>query len=348
MSDADVTRSLAKESLGATDFLTLLSPRAGDHLEAIAQRAQQLTVQQFGRTIQMFIPLYLSNHCKTVAPTVASTSPTIPRRVLSLAGDRTRGRGHRAHRHAARLILTGEDRRATPLEYLGDAVAVLKRYFASVSIEIYPLHTEEYAQLKAAGVDRMTVFQETYDPAVKACISAARSATLRGGLTRQRAAEAGLRTVNIGPLLGLAGTAPRDVLYRSACTLSRNQLPADGSGGVAAAHQRSGRRFSATQHVGDRLFVQLMTALRVFLPRARITLSTCANGRNSATDCSRSARRASRPGRAPASEATPSRSSSRRIRPCSSKSPTNAALAVAAAIVARRYQPVFKDWEAAL
>ena len=62
VTNADVVRSLNKESLGTMDFMTLLSPLAGDHLEAIAQRAQQLTVQHFGRTIQMFIPLYLSNH----------------------------------------------------------------------------------------------------------------------------------------------------------------------------------------------------------------------------------------------------------------------------------------------
>ena len=85
VSDADVARILAKDSLGATDFLTLLSPRAGDHLEAIAQRAQQLTVQHFGRTIQMFIPLYLSNHCKNRCSYCGfNVTNEIPRRVLSL------------------------------------------------------------------------------------------------------------------------------------------------------------------------------------------------------------------------------------------------------------------------
>ena len=207
VTDADVTRSLSKDSLGATDFLTLLSPRAGDYLEAIAQGAQQLTVQHFGRTIQMFIPLYLSNHCKNRCTYCGfNVTNEIPRRVLSLAEIEREAEAIARTGMQHVLILTGEDRRATPLEYLCDAVAVLKRYFASVSIEIYPLHTEEYAQLKAAGVDGMTVFQETYDPAVYKSVHL-------GGKKRDfawrldapaRAAEAGLRTVNIGPLLGLA------------------------------------------------------------------------------------------------------------------------------------------------
>ncbi|MGM0656557.1 MAG: 2-iminoacetate synthase ThiH, partial [Thermodesulfobacteriota bacterium] len=63
VSDEDIIRSLVKEKPGPMDFLTLLSPRAAGHLEAMAHKAHQLTVQYFGRTIQMFIPLYISNHC---------------------------------------------------------------------------------------------------------------------------------------------------------------------------------------------------------------------------------------------------------------------------------------------
>jgi len=63
VTDAAIERSLAQEKPTATDFLNLLSPRAARHLEPMAEKAHQLTVQYFGRTIQLFIPLYISNHC---------------------------------------------------------------------------------------------------------------------------------------------------------------------------------------------------------------------------------------------------------------------------------------------
>ncbi|MFT3847124.1 MAG: radical SAM protein [Propionivibrio sp.] len=155
VSDDDVARSLGRESPGATDFLTLLSPRAGDHLEAIAQRAQQLTVQHFGRTIQMFIPLYLSNHCNNRCVYCGfNVANEIPRRVLSLAEIEREAEAIARTGMQHVLILTGEDRRATPPAYLREAVALLRKHFASVSIEIYPLHADEYRQLRAAGVQR--------------------------------------------------------------------------------------------------------------------------------------------------------------------------------------------------
>ena len=351
VSDADVARSLAKESFGATDFLTLLSPRAGDHLEAIAQRAQQLTVQHFGRTIQMFIPLYLSNHCKNRCTYCGfNVTNEIPRRVLSLAEIEREAEAIARTGMQHVLILTGEDRRATPIEYLCDAVAVLKRYFASVSIEIYPLHTEEYAQLKAAGVDGMTVFQETYDPAVYKSVHL-------GGKKRDfawrldapaRAAEAGLRTVNIGPLLGLA--EPRREMFFTglhARFLETNFLQTEVAVSLPRINEAEGG-FSATQFVGDRLFVQLMTALRVFLPHAGITLSTRERAEFRDRLLTLGATRFS------AGSSTGVGGYAIPI-----KQQADSALQfeitdersvgeVAAAIVTRGYQPVFKDWEAAL
>ena len=85
VTDTDVEQSLAAEKPGTLDFLTLLSPKAAAHLEAMAQKAHQLTVQQFGRTIQMFIPLYLSNHCNNQCAYCGfNHSNEIPRRKLTL------------------------------------------------------------------------------------------------------------------------------------------------------------------------------------------------------------------------------------------------------------------------
>jgi len=351
VSNADVARSLARPSPGAMDFLTLLSPLAGEYLEAIAQRAQQLTVQHFGRTIQMFIPLYLSNHCKNrCAYCGFNVSNEIPRRVLSLAEIEREAEAIARTGMQHVLILTGEDRRTTPPEYLRDAVAVLKKYFASVSIEIYPLHTEEYAQLKAAGVDGMTVFQETYDPVVYKAVHL-------GGKKRDfawrldapaRAAEAGLRTVNIGPLLGLA--EPRREMFFTglhARFLETRYLQTEVAVSLPRINEAEGG-FSATQHVGDRLFVQLMTALRVFLPRAGITLSTreraAFRDRLLTLGATRFSAGSSTGVGGYAIPIKQQADSALQFEITDARSVDE----VAAAIVARRYQPVFKDWEAAL
>ena len=97
-----VERSLARETLGPRDFLTLLSPKAGEYLEAMAQKAHRLTVQYFGRTIQLFIPLYISNHCANQCAYCGfNRSNAILRRKLSLAEIEAEAQAIARHRHAA-------------------------------------------------------------------------------------------------------------------------------------------------------------------------------------------------------------------------------------------------------
>jgi 2-iminoacetate synthase len=207
MTDAAIERSLAAAKPGTMDFLTLLSPRAASHLEAMARKAHQLTVQHFGRTIQMFIPLYISNHCTNhCAYCGFNHNNPILRRKLDL--DEIEAEAQAIARTGMRhvLFLTGEAPQITPLSYLLDAARLLKRYFASVAIEVYPLSTDDYRQLHLAGVDGVTLFQETYNQAVYRRVHpAGRKRDYHWRLdSPERAAQGGMRVVNIGPLLGLA------------------------------------------------------------------------------------------------------------------------------------------------
>ena len=365
VTDADVQRSLDRASPNAIDFLTLLSPRAADHLEALARRAQQLTVQYFGRTIQMFIPLYLSNHCNNRCTYCGfNVRNAIARRALSFAEIEREAAAIARTGMQHVLILTGEDRRITPPDYLADAAAVLRRHFASVSIEVYPLHTEEYAQLKVAGVDGMTVFQETYDPVLYKTVHL-------GGNKRdfgwrldapERAAQAGLRTVNIGALLGLA--EPRSEMFRTglhARYLEDRYLQSEVAVSFPRINAAEGD-FTAVHAVDDRLFVQMITALRIFLPRAGITLSTRERAalrdrllplgvtRLSAGVSTRVGGYASLevPSGASVSASVIAPSSTAQNTPQFEITDTRSVAEVTAAIVAQRYQPVFKDWEATL
>ena len=160
----DVQRALAREKLTEFDFLTLLSPRAEAFLEPMARKANQLTVQYFGRTIQLFIPLYISNFCTNECVYCGfNRRHGIKRRKLSLDQIDAEASSISATGMQHLLLLTGEAEQVTPLEYLEDAVRLLKKYFASVAIEMFPMEEEHYRRLKAAGVDGLTLYQEIYN-----------------------------------------------------------------------------------------------------------------------------------------------------------------------------------------
>ncbi|WP_319240014.1 2-iminoacetate synthase ThiH [uncultured Propionivibrio sp.] len=348
VSDADVERALAAEKPGVTDFLTLLAPAATQHIEAMAQRASQLTMQHFGRTIQMFIPLYLSNHCTNrCAYCGFNVGNDMPRRVLDLDAIEAEAEAIARTGMQHVLILTGEDRRITPPEYIAAAARCLKRHFASVSIEVYPLHEAEYRDLRAAGVDGMTVFQETYDPVTYRRVHL-------GGKKRdygwrldapERAARAGLRLVNIGPLLGLAEPR-REIFFTGlhARYLEDHFLQTEVAISLPRINPAEGA-FDADYNIGDKQFVQFMTAVRIFLPRAGITVSTRERAEF---------RDAILPLGVTRFSAGSSTGVGGYVDPPDAKAlqfeitDQRSVADVASALVARRYQPVFKDWDGSL
>lgn len=345
VTDAAIERSLAKDKLGALDFLALLSPRAAGYLEPMAQKAHQLTVQHFGRTIQMFIPLYISNHCTNhCAYCGFNHNNLILRRKLTLEQieEEAQAIARTGMQHV--LLLTGEAPHLTPMSYLVEAARCLKRYFASVAIEVYPLAVEEYRQLQEAGVDGMTLFQETYNQEVYRRVHpAGKKRDYHWRLNApERAAQGGMRVVNIGPLLGLA--EPRSEIFLTglhARFLETRYLDTEVAVSLPRFNEAEGD-FHPDYLVNDKTFVQFMTALRLFLPRAGLTIST----RESAAFRDRilplGATRYSagsstgvggyteiRVEQTPQFEITDDRSVKE----------------VAAAIAALGYQPVYKDWD---
>ncbi len=268
---------LKKEQLSELDFLALLSPVASGCLEQMARKAHRLTGQYFGHTIQLFIPLYISNFCSNECVYCGfHRGNKISRKKLSLAEieDEAKAIAATGIRHI--LLLTGEAPGITPIDYLADSVRLLKRYFSSVAIEIYPLDEVEYRLLHLAGADGLTLFQEVYDEdRYKLVHKAGRKTDYRYRLDApERGARAGLRMVNIGPLLGLGEVRSEmffcglhakyldDTFLETEVALSLPRMnPAEGN-------------YQPEFEADDRAFVQFMTALRCFLPRAGITVST--------------------------------------------------------------------------
>lgn len=277
ISPALVARALAAERLGVEEFAALLSPAAESRLEEMAVRAHALTVQRFGRNIFLYAPLYLSNVCTNSCVYCGfNVHNAIPRRTLSLDEAEVDARvlQRMGFRHV--LLLTGEAPGVVGEDYVEAAVRRVRPLFDSVSLEVYPLDAAGYRRMVAAGVDGLTVYQETYDRQRYAALHPAgrkRDFDFRLA-TAERAGAAGLRRLGVGALLGLAPFRREAFLvglhaahlarhcWRSQVTVSFPRMrPAAGC-------------FEPEETVSDRHLVQLICAMRLWLPDAGLVLST--------------------------------------------------------------------------
>jgi 2-iminoacetate synthase len=275
----DVRRALAKDHLNIEDMLVLLSPAAAspDLLEATARRAHSESLRHFGRAVQLFTPLYISDHCTNRCRYCGFNARNKrERRRLSTAEAVREAEVIAASglRHA--LLLTGDARRVAPPEYIAETAKALRPLMASVCVEVYALSREEYSLLAAGGVDGMTMFQETYNRELYAMLHPAgpkRDFSFRLEAPG-RAAEAGMRSIGIGALLGLDEWRC-DAFYTAlhAHSLQRAHPAVECSVSVPRLRPCSAS-FSAPYPVSDRDMAQYVSALRCFMPRLGITLST--------------------------------------------------------------------------
>ena len=163
-SPASILAALEKNNLDINQFISLLSPKAENNLENMAQRAHAITRQNFGLTIQLYTPMYLSNYCDNSCLYCGfNLNNNIERRKLNLDEVEKEAQVISSSGLKHILILTGESRIKSPVSYIRDCVKILKKYFVSISIEVYPLTEDEYAALVAQGVDGLVIYQEVYD-----------------------------------------------------------------------------------------------------------------------------------------------------------------------------------------
>jgi 2-iminoacetate synthase len=277
VTEADVRRALARQTMGPDDLLALISPAAAPFLEEMAQRASRLTARHFGRTIQLFTPLYLSNHCANHCVYCGfNATNDIPRTQLTPEQLEVEAEAIAATGLRQLLILTGESRGKASPEYLESCLAVLRRYFPSVSMEIYAMKEEEYARMARAGIDGLTMFQETYDEVLYERLhprGPKRDYRFRLDAP-ERGCRAGMRVVNIGALLGL-GDWRKDALLTGlhAAYLQRTYPEVDIAASLPRMRPHAGA-FQPTSIVSDAELVQILLAFRLFLPRLGITIST--------------------------------------------------------------------------
>ncbi len=273
----DVRRAMSPGMMDIDRFISLVSPAADGSIEEIAQRAQLITEQRFGRVVGLYAPMYLSNSCTNSCVYCSfNASNQINRETLTV--DQAVAEARHLHNQGFRhiLLVSGEDQESVDLQYLQEVVGSLRSLFDSISIEIYPMETAQYRELAAGGVDGLIIYQETYNRELYPRVhEAGRKTDYRWRIeTPERGGEAGFRRVGIGALLGLADWRTEAVYlamharhlmrryWRSQVTISFPRLrPAVGG-------------YAPPCPVSDRDLVHMLTALRVFLPDAGLLLST--------------------------------------------------------------------------
>ncbi|NQT95248.1 MAG: 2-iminoacetate synthase ThiH [Candidatus Omnitrophica bacterium] len=280
ITDEYLSKAIGSDNLSIEQFLSLLSPKAEELLEEAAQRAHNLTVQYFGRTIQLYTPIYISSYCENECSYCGfNMRNKIQRRKLSLEEvEKEAGLiASTGLKHI--LLLTGESREQSPLLYIRECIGILKRYFSSISIEIYALTEEEYGELVEEGVDGLTIYQEVYDEDIydKVHISGPKKDYSFRMDAAERAANRKMRTINIGALLGLAPWRKEAFMLGLHAKYLQDKFT-DAEISISLPRIRPQiESFDIQYPVSDKNIVQMVIAMRIFLPRLGITLSTREN-----------------------------------------------------------------------
>jgi len=272
-----ISNILGKQYLDLYDFAFLLSLAAKGQLEDMAQKAFRITRQNFGKAIELYTPLYLSNYCENSCLYCGfNQNNKIKRKKLTLKELEKEAEFISSLGLKHILILTGESRKESPVSYLKECAGILKKYFASISIEVYSLEENEYALLASSGVDGLVIYQEVYDEKLYKKLHPA--GPKKDYLFRldapERGARSKMRNVSIGVLLGLGDWRKDVFLLGLHARYLQDKFP-DVNIGVSLPRIRPQKGdFKAINKVSDEDLVQIILALRIFLPRAGISLST--------------------------------------------------------------------------
>lgn len=274
----DVERSLSKNFLKELDFAALLSEAAEPYLEQIAQKAQSVTRRHFGNTVALFTPLYIANYCENYCVYCGfNCHNNINRARLDMKTIEEELKAISKTGLQDILILTGESRHASPIEYIGEACKLAAKYFRTVGIEIYPLNSDEYAYIHTCGCDYVTVFQETYQPDIYATLHL-------GGNKRifpyrfhsqERALMGGMRGVGFAALLGLADWRRDAFATGMHGVLMQKKYPhAEIAFSCPRLRPIKGQSDYPHRGISERQLLQIICAYRLYAPFAAITVSS--------------------------------------------------------------------------
>ncbi len=275
--EEDILFSIKKTKKTVKDFLNMLSPKAIKYLEIMAQEGKKLTEKHFGNTVMLYMPLYISNYCTNECVYCGFNKKNhIKRKHLNFDEIELEAKEIAKTGVKHILLLTGEAEGLVDFDYVKKSIIILKKYFASISIEIYPLKTEEYAELLDLGVSGLTIYQETYDKELyeKVHLSGKKRDYLWRLNTPERGAQARLNSITIGALFGL-GDIYREAFFSGlhAHYLQNKYLESDISLSLPRMNKAEGA-IETVNYLDDKTFVQFLLTFRLFMPKIGLNLST--------------------------------------------------------------------------
>lgn len=277
-SKADVEQALAKSAaLNLEDLKALISPAAKPFLELMAQKSMELTQKRFGKTMQMYAPMYLSNECQNICTYCGfSLDIDIARKTLNDKEIIKEAEIVKSMGFDHILLVTGEANKTVGIDYFENAIKLLKPYFSNISIEVQPLDQDEYERLSVLGLNAVLVYQETYHQAEykKHHPKGKKSNFLYRLDTPDRLGKAGIHKIGLGALFGLEdwrtdsfySALHLDYLektyWKSKYSLSFPRLRPC-AGGIPLKSEMS-----------DKDLLQLMCAYRIWNQEVELSLST--------------------------------------------------------------------------
>ena len=274
----DVERALEKDNCTIEDFKALLSPVAEPYLEQMAERARAETSKHFGNTVYLFTPLYISNYCENYCVYCGFNCYNhIRRKKLSLEQIEREMKVISDSGMEEIRILTGESRKMSDIEYIGQACKLARKYFRLVGLEIYPVNTNEYKYLHECGADYVTVFQETYDTDKyeKLHLLGNKRVWPYRFDSQERAIMGGMRGVGVSALLGLSDFR-KDALASALHIyyLQRKYPHAEFSLSCPRLRPIVNNDKINSLDVHEKQLCQVLCAYRIFLPYVGITVSS--------------------------------------------------------------------------
>ncbi len=204
--EQDVMNALNNKNRDLNDFMALISPAAKPFLEQMAQESKALTKKRFGNTIQMYSPMYLSNECQNICTYCGfSFTNKIRRKTLSDVEILKEVEYIKSKGYDQILLVTGEAQTTVGVDYINNAIKLIKDQFSNITIEVQPLEVEEYETLKESGLYAVLVYQETYNRAeYKKHHPKGKKSNFDYRLaTPDRLGKAGVHKIGLGALFGL-------------------------------------------------------------------------------------------------------------------------------------------------
>lgn len=273
----DVENALVSKKRNLEDFKALISPAAIPYLEQMAQMSNTLTKKRFGKTIQMYAPMYLSNECNNICTYCGfSFDNKVLRKTLTDKEILQEVEEIKKHGFNHILLVTGEANHTVHVDYFKNAVELIKPHFSNISIEVQPLETDEYKIMHESGVYSVLVYQETYHQEVyKEYHPKGKKSNFQYRIdTPERVGDAGIHKIGLGVLLGLEDWRTESIFcamhleylqnryWQTKFSISFPRLrPAEGS-------------IEPNVIVSDKELAQLIFAYRIFNEDVELSLST--------------------------------------------------------------------------